>query len=799
MGDAASKELNPLLRDPFLFDMFMAAVDEVVAEPEIRGALDEFRLAPQNLRGRMITAAVQVLSAAPGEFAAYEAAREETGGGVVAGTVLPSGLDVFHVLSLVVSQSDDGTVRVQRWIGRGSAAFGALLAAAGVASMSAWPWTEPLLWAGAALLCVAALVYGVLWLGGESGLRLLWGTMGGPVTAPGVEQARNRLMAALTRDEFLAQARTLINTARRDQFGHDYSVSSIAGLSETYDASYQVSTSTAAELEGLLARLDGASIGVAGPRGSGKSTLVRWYCDEAPASPPGAVTGSRQVLTAAGDLRCVVSAPVDYAARDFVLHLFATFCRAVIRRSHEAVPRPRVPAMARLRSMKAAARNALLAASAVALVHWQDAVARSTGLPSGWVFCAGIAIALTVTASISRASARNARRAVRKKRPAGGGRALAAVARQHLVRVRYLQTRTSGWSGTFGLASGSGGLSSSSSRAEQPLSYPEIVGEFRDFARAVAAEAHRDGSRVFIGIDELDKIATPEQAEQFLNEIKGIFGIPHVYFMVSVSDDALNAFERRGLPLRDAFDSSFDEIIEITSLSYAESRRLLYRRIIGLTEPYVALCHCLSGGLARDLIRAARQVTRAAQTLSSGTEHIPDEHDEGTAAFAYQLMRQRHVRQSPVLSTVCTTVVTDDLRRKLRAVARVATTTASGQARDLQHKLGTAARYLQTGEPALAIVDILSQPVTGEPDPVAALRLDLAAYAYYCATLQDVFTGTLDATQMTKATSSASPGSFDALAAARQAFTLDPHLAWRSITEFRQAWTLETRDPASMQ
>jgi hypothetical protein len=266
-----------------------------------------------------------------------------------------------------------------------------------------------------------------------------------------------------------------------------------------------------------------------------------------------------------------------------------------------------------------------------------------------------------------------------------------------------------------------------------------------------------------------------------------------------VSDDALNAFERRGLPLRDAFDSSFDEIIEVTSLSYAESRRLLYRRIIGLTEPYVALCHCLSGGLARDLIRAARQVTRAAQTLSSDTEHVPGERGEGTAAFAYQLLRQRHVRQAPVLSTICTAVVTDDLRRKLRAAARLATVTASGQARDLQHKLGTAARSLQAGESVLTIVDILSQPVTDEPDPVTAARLDLSAYAYYCATLQDVFTSTLDATHMTKAISTASPGSFDALAAARQAFTLDPHLAWRSITEFRQAWALETRDPASMQ
>jgi hypothetical protein len=807
MASARGTGLNPLLRDPLLFDMFMAALDEVVAEPEIRGALDEFRLTPQNLRGRMVTAAAQVLRAAPREFAAYEAALEDVGSTSVTGTVIPPVLDVSRVLTLFVSQSDDGALRLQRWIGRGLAVCGALFVAAGVASMSAWPWTEPLLWSGAAMLCLAGLVYGLLWLSGEGWLRLLRGTAGRPSAAPAVEQARDRLMAALTSDEFLAQARTFINTARQDQFGHDYAVSSIAGLSETYDATYQVSTSTAAELDGLLARLDGASIGVAGPRGSGKSTLIRGYCEGAAPSLPEATAGgshaagARQAVATARDLRCMVSAPVDYAARDFVLHLFATFCRAVIQRSQatKTLPRPRIPAAARLRAMRPAARMAFFAGSAIALVHWQRPVAGYTRLPADWVFCAGIAIALAVNGRIAAATARNARLVPETKHAADGGRVLAAMARQHLIRVRYLQTRTSGWSGMVGLAPGSGGLSLSSSRAEQPLSYPEIVSEFRDFARAVAAEIHRGGSRVFIGIDELDKIGTPEQAERFLNEIKGIFGIPHVYFMVSVSDDALNAFERRGLPLRDAFDSSFDEIIEVTALNYPESRRLLYRRVIGLTEPYVALCHCLSGGLARDLIRAARQVTRAAQTLSSGTRHIPDEQDEDAAAFAYQILRQDHVRQTPVLSTVCTLVVTGDLRRKLRAVARLAATTESGQARDLQHKLSTAARYLQADERALMIVETLSQPVNDEPDAVAALRLDLAAYFYYCATLQDVFTANLNATQITKATATGSPGSFDALAAARQAFTLDPHLAWRSITEFRQAWTLEIRDPPATQ
>ncbi|MBA2895099.1 hypothetical protein [Nonomuraea soli] len=99
--------------------------------------------------------------------------------------------------------------------------------------------------------------------------------------------------------------------------------------------------------------------------------------------------------------------------------------------------------------------------------------------------------------------------------------------------------------------------------------------------------------------------------------LEGQAGTPPVYFPVSVSDDALMAFERRGLPLRDAFDSSFDEILRVSTLGYTESRRLLYRRIIGLDEPYVALCHVLSGGLACDLLRTARQLVRLGHALTS--------------------------------------------------------------------------------------------------------------------------------------------------------------------------------------
>jgi hypothetical protein len=106
------------------------------------------------------------------------------------------------------------------------------------------------------------------------------------------------------------------------------------------------------------------------------------------------------------------------------------------------------------------------------------------------------------------------------------------------------------------------------------------------------------------------------------------------------------------------------------------------------------------------------------------------------------------------------------------------------------------ARHLAIGQPAIDIVDLMTKPGQDESSAAASLRLDFAAYAYYCATLQDVFGDRLTSDLMVEATGdSTGPRSFDALAAARYAFTLNTTVAWRSITQVREAWSLETRDP----
>lgn len=70
----------------------------------------------------------------------------------------------------------------------------------------------------------------------------------------------------------------------------------------------------------------------------------------------------------------------------------------------------------------------------------------------------------------------------------------------------------------------------------------------------------------------------------------------------------MSAFERRGVPFRDVLDSSFDDVVRVPHLELPRSIELIQRRVIGLPQPFIYLLHGLSGGLPRDLIRAAREL-----------------------------------------------------------------------------------------------------------------------------------------------------------------------------------------------
>jgi hypothetical protein len=150
------------------------------------------------------------------------------------------------------------------------------------------------------------------------------------------------------------------------------------------------------------------------------------------------------------------------------------------------------------------------------------------------------------------------------------------------------------------------------------------------------------------------------------------------------------------------------------------------------------------------------------------------------------------------LGVVSTAVVRDEIHRKLRVIRQQVGGETDAPAGDLQDLFYEMSLNLLSDEPILGIVDLIAERTRNASTPVTSLRLEFACYAYYCATLQEVFTDALDYDRIVQATEGPPrPGSFDSLAAARNAFTLNTTLAWRLITRFRDAWSLETRDPIS--
>lgn len=219
---------------------------------------------------------------------------------------------------------------------------------------------------------------------------------------------------------------------------------------------------------------------------------------------------------------------------------------------------------------------------------------------------------------------------------------LARIAGDRLKSIKFQQSYTSGWSGSLKLPLGlEAGTSNAVTMAQNQLSMPEIASSFARFIKEVATANYK----VVIGIDELDKIATDELARQFINDIKSIFGLPNCFYLVSVSEDAMSSFERRGLPIRDEFDSAFDELIYVEHLKFNVARTLLEQRLLGRPIPFFALSYCMSGGLPRDLIRSFRKVL----DVDGKSPGLP-----------------------PSLSAVCNQLVTNDIVAKALAVRTAA-------------------------------------------------------------------------------------------------------------------------------
>ena len=422
-----------------------------------------------------------------------------------------------------------------------------------------------------------------------------------------------------------------------------YEVKSTSGLWAVMDTAYEVPTVTKDRIERMIGQLAGGSIGIAGPRGVGKSTLLLSICN-----PERRTFQGHQALT------ILTSVPVRYNPKEFILHLFSQVCERVIQRENETIPKNHTSPQIKVYDRAISGFGYLLSKyfDLIALImtvglggmifslYWAGILIEKGHLPVFWRQLAElitpgdifkISLVLLVVPLIyflrltiqSFATFINQINEILKptrtrlpKSEYDQSLFLVREASRYLETIQYQLGMSTGWSGSVKFPEAVQFLESSANysfaKTRNPLILPEIVNNYRNFLALVAQKY-----KILIGIDELDKISSSEAAQQFLNETKAIFGIRGCFYLVSVSDNALSNFERRGLAFRDEFDTSFDDVYSMETPDIESSLLLLRRRVIGLSLPFAYLCYVQSGGLPRDLIRVCREISDLAAQNSN--------------------------------------------------------------------------------------------------------------------------------------------------------------------------------------
>lgn len=328
--------------------------------------------------------------------------------------------------------------------------------------------------------------------------------------------------------------------------------------------------------------------------------------------------------------------------------------------------------------------------------------------------------------------------------------------------------------------------SASVSNAEVPLSVPTVTRMIRDLLTQISRENPEDTFKVVVGIDELDKIDEADSARTFLNEIKGIFRVPGTIFLVSMSEDAMAGFERRDLSFRSVFDSAFDEVVYLPQFLLPETRSVVDRRINDVPRTFVDLAHCLSAGLARDVIRSVDHMNDAPapQSLARVTQFVV--HRQLRGKWQAIVAALRGVPLDPQ--------VTDVIKALYRIDRCPDTEDWSGRLADYEDD----DRCMLREDPfeAVYLLDLAPPGESELPQFRMLQRLggEYLCFTYFCRTVMQFFDGAdSDPNQrliMAENADRLRHPSLDYLARGRYHLAVNPRLGWEQVSNFSQAHSL---------
>jgi hypothetical protein len=138
---------NPLQQDNVLFDAYMNALNDALANPEIRDAVDELNLSAGRLRNQLMAEAGLVLRGAPREFAEYERA-------------LAFEMDSPEFDARLITHGNRKDLAfIMRVFLIVTAVPALLLLAGGLASVWVWAPAVAFIWAGGAMLTVVPVMW----------------------------------------------------------------------------------------------------------------------------------------------------------------------------------------------------------------------------------------------------------------------------------------------------------------------------------------------------------------------------------------------------------------------------------------------------------------------------------------------------------------------------------------------------------------------------------------------------------------------------------------------------------------
>lgn len=93
-----------------------------------------------------------------------------------------------------------------------------------------------------------------------------------------MENVGEKIDSHVLQTDINERVRSIINQWTKASYSSEFAILSTTGLAEVIDPGRTVDTDSRVRLRTMLKSMPGGSIGIAGPRGSGKSTLIYTYC-----------------------------------------------------------------------------------------------------------------------------------------------------------------------------------------------------------------------------------------------------------------------------------------------------------------------------------------------------------------------------------------------------------------------------------------------------------------------------------------------------------------------------------------